>query len=94
MRTFSKYNRRNHFARPPRTLRNKKVRLDNIVLITGDMLPFKEHWQAIANTFPKGQILIMLPATNRPSRKILEKVSLLLNAKGHRINTIFAERLI
>ena len=80
------------FTRPPRPLRNNAVRSDNLALVPGSILPFKAQWQAIANNLPKGNILIVLPPTNRPQRKVFEKVASLLEADGQRVITISAEQ--
>lgn len=80
------------FTKPPRSLRDRNIRLDNIALVPASLLPCKEQWQAIANTLPKDELLIIVPSTDRPPRKTLETVTALLKAKGHRVTTLPAER--
>jgi hypothetical protein len=40
------------------------VHLDNLALVPASLLPFKAQYQHLANTLPKGDILIILPATD------------------------------
>ena len=44
-----------HLSKPPAALR--KARLDHVVLVPASQLPFKEHWQKLANTLPTGPVL-------------------------------------
>ena len=69
---------RYRFMRPPKAIRRAQVKLDNVALIPGNLLPFKSAYQEIANGLPKGGILIVLPHE--------------LKNKGHRIVTVSAER--
>jgi hypothetical protein len=69
---------RYRFMRPPKAIRRAQVKLDNVALIPGNLLPFKSAYQKIANGLPKGGILIVLPHE--------------LKNKGHRIVTVSAER--
>jgi hypothetical protein len=34
------------------------VKLDNAVLVPASLLPFKAHWQRLANDLPPGEILL------------------------------------
>jgi hypothetical protein len=75
--------------KPPRALRRAK--LDNLALVPGSLLAFKEAWQKLANELPEGTTLIILPKDSSP-RKTLERVSSLMQAKGRPIRTLPAER--
>ncbi len=77
-------------ATPPRPLR--RATLENLALVPGNLLPFKDEWQAIANKLPKGDVLIVLPPSDSRERKTLERVAALMKAKGHRVTTASAER--
>src|SRR5262245_20756876 len=81
-----------HLAEPPRPLRSRGVRLDNVALMPASALPDKEQWREIANRLPAGDVLILLPAADKPQRKTLTTVAGLLRGKGHRVTTIAAER--
>lgn len=81
-----------HFTRPSPILRRAK--LDNVALVPANLLPYKAQWQQIANGLPKDGILIILHETNRPLRKTTETVATLLEADGHRVTTLPAERFI
>lgn len=76
---------------PPTVLRRAK--LDNLALIPASLLPFKAQYQDLANTLPEGDVLIILPTSDTPSKKTLEKVSDLMKARGQRVTTIPAEKL-
>jgi len=58
--------------KPPRALR--EARLDNVALVPGNLLPYKDQWQAIANELPEGSVLICMPPTGRPPGLVLERV--------------------
>ena len=77
-------------APPPTALR--RARLDNLALVPGSLLPFKQEWQALANQLPAGATLIVLPASDGAARATLQKVSRSLRAKGHTVATIPARR--
>jgi len=46
----------------------------------------------MANNLPDGDVLIVLPAADRPQRRILETVALLLEGDGYHVTTVPAER--
>ena len=80
------------FTRPPRALRRRGVKLDNLALVSGSLLPAKAQWQALANDLPRGAILICLPNEPSRQRQILERVARQLSGKGHRVRTVPAEQ--
>ena len=82
---------RYRFSRPPQALRHSNVQLDNVALVPGSLLPFKNQYQAVANGLPKGGILIVLPQ-ELTSRRVFEKTAVQLKQKGKRIATISAAR--
>jgi hypothetical protein len=75
------------FSRPLQALRQSNVKLDNVALVPGNLLPFKNEYQQIANGLPKGEILIVLPQ-ELGKRRAFEKTAALLKQKGKRIVTI------
>jgi hypothetical protein len=79
--------------RPPRTLRRPGVRLDNIALVPASLLPYKKVWQAVANGLPHGSVLLC-STTNPRQQQILAQVSAHLQRKGHRVQTLPAERIV
>jgi hypothetical protein len=81
---------RSRLTRPPATL--GKAKLDNLVLVPGSLLPFKEEWQALANQLPAGATLIVLPVSDGAARATLQKVSRSLQAKGRTVATMPARR--
>ena len=81
------------FIKPPRTLRRGQVKLDNLALVPGNLLPYKRQYQEIANGLSKGDILIVLPAEVQ-KRGTFEKTAAQLKNKGRRIATISAARFV
>jgi hypothetical protein len=77
--------------RPPRALRRPGVALDNVALVPASLLPFKKAWQAVANGMPHGSVLLC-STTSAKQKKILKQVSTHLQRKGHRVQTLPAER--
>jgi len=66
------------------------VTLDNVVLVPGNLLSFKNQYQEIANGLPRGGILIVLPEELK-QRRVFEKTAEQLKNQGQRIATISAE---
>ena len=81
------------FSRPPQVLRRRNVKLDNVALVPGSLLPFKNQYQQIANGLPRGGILIVLPQ-ELGKRQAFEKTAVQLKNKGKRITTISVTRFI
>ena len=63
---------RYRFTSAPNDLHRRHVRLDNIALLPGDMLPFMATWEKIAGNLPAGCSLIVLPPSQSPQRRIDE----------------------
>ncbi len=81
------------FSRPPKALRQSNVKLDNVALVPGSLLPFKNEYQQIANRLPKGEILIVLPQ-ELGKRRAFEQIAALLLQQGKAITTIAATRFV
>jgi len=77
-------------TRPPAALRRTK--LDNLVLVPANLLPYKDQWQEIANGLSHNGVLIILPPTGKPLHKTLETVATLLEAHGHPVTTLPAHQ--
>ncbi len=73
---------------PPVPLR--RATLDNLALVPGSLLPFKQEWQKLANQLPDGSTLIILPSSNGSARTTLEKVATGLRRKGQHVQTVEA----
>jgi hypothetical protein len=82
------------FTDAPRGLRWRQVQLDNIALLPGDMLPYKETWERIADNLPAGSTLIVLPRPQSPQRPIYEIVARRMQARGKRVRLIGAEQVV
>src|SRR5690348_9943821 len=74
---------------PPRQLR--KARLDNIALVPASLLPLKGTYQPLANTLPKGSVLVVQSQSAR-QKKILERVTAFLRTHGRQVITLPIER--
>lgn len=73
-------------TQPPRSVR--RARLDNLALLPGNLLLSKSRWQRMANQLPEGEVLIVLPRKEGPSRKLLKDVATLLDQKGRRVTIV------
>lgn len=82
--------RSDRFSKPPTVLRRAK--LDNLAVVPASLLPSKAEWQQAANKLPSGSVLVVLPATDKPQRKVLENVIPLLKTKGHQVTALPAEQ--
>ena len=78
-------------ARPPRHLR--QARLDHLALVPRSALPYKAHWQQVAQDLPKDAVLIVLPTPTTPQYQVLERVARLLQADGHRVVAVGQDQL-
>lgn len=74
-------------SKPSKALRRPGVKLDNVVLVPASQLPFKAHWQAIANTLPSGSVLVYLPKQKKQQR-IVHNVVSQLQARGHQVSVL------
>ncbi len=79
-----------HFAKPPPAL--SRARLDNLALVPGSLLPYRNQWQALANSLPQGEVLIVLPTADTRPKRTLETVATQLRAKGYEVTTCPADR--
>ncbi len=71
----------------PRALRRRNVKLDNVALLPASQLPFKEHWQAIANELPAGSVLVYLPKQEK-QRRIVRCVTSHMRDQGRSVHVI------
>ena len=84
---------RYHLTSPPNALHRRHVRLDNIALLPGDMLPFMATWEKIAGNLPAGSSLIVLPPVQHPQRGIYEAVARRMQSLGKSVRVISAEQV-
>jgi len=80
------------FTNPPRILR--KATLDNIILVPASALPFKAQYQKIANSLPKGSVLICHTRENTGQQKLLETVSVLFQQRGHTVTMLSTDGMM
>src|SRR6266487_6755108 len=78
-----------HISEPPARL--KKARLDNIALVPASLLPLKETYMSLANTYPMGSMLC-IQGTQR-QQKIMEKVTSFFRDHGRSVITMPIEKI-
>ena len=84
---------RYRFIRQLKAIRRSSVKLDNVALVPGNLLPHKNQYQEMANRLPQGGILIVLPQELGKCR-VFEQTAVQLKQKGKRITTISAARFV
>ena len=81
------------FTRPPRALRRRRVTRDNVALVPASLLPYKAHWQRLANELPAGSVLVCVPMDeDRPRRPYLA-VARALRQQGMTVRAVRARHL-
>jgi hypothetical protein len=70
----------------PRALRH--ARFDNLALVPGNLLPFMQQSQEIANRLPSNAVLIVLPSNSPAQKETMLVVARLLAAKGRLVRVI------
>lgn len=78
----------------PTDLRAARVRLDNLALVPASLLPYKAHYQRLANQLPPGAVLIILPSEEGPERAALTTAAERFLAKGHPVTTLPADEVV
>lgn len=78
------------YAEPPRALRRRGVHLDNLVLVPASLLPYKAHWQRIANALPTGDMLLVVPRCDK-QRRIVAAVARRLRERGRQVAVVDQE---
>ena len=78
-----------HISEPPARL--KKARFDNIALVPASLLPLKETYMSLANTYPTGSVLC-IQGTQR-QQKIMAKVTSFFRDHGHQVITMPIEKI-
>lgn len=81
-----------HLTKPPRVLRSKKTKLDNIALVPASLLPYRKQWQQLANELPSGGILVCVPTQENQPRQPFLAVARTLREKGFRVRAVRADR--
>jgi hypothetical protein len=73
-------------------LQSPAVHFDNLAIVPANLLPYKARYQALANTLPRGQILIILPASDSQTKTTLQKTAELIRATGRSVTTLSSKR--
>src|SRR5436853_2818423 len=78
-----------HISEPPARL--KKARFDNFALVPASLLPLKETYMSLANTYPTGSVLCV-QGTQR-QQKIMAKVTGFSRDHGWSVITMPIEKI-
>ena len=65
--------------------------LDNVVLLPASVLPYKAHYQQLANRLPRGDVLIVLPSHSMMHLRMLQSVTPFFQRNGHHVTVVSAE---
>lgn len=74
------------FTRAPRSVR--QVRRDNLALVSGDFLSQKAIYQKIANTLPRGAVLVVLPVNNSVQKRAMLDVAKQMSQQGIQVSVV------
>jgi len=80
------------FTKPP-PAQLRRVRLDNVALVPGNLLPQIHRWHQLAGELPTGELVIVMPARDSKHKKPLTTVALLLRQAGHHVHVVQEQEL-
>ncbi len=83
-----RYQNNNFLKEPPSTFKHPSVKFDNVALVPASLLPLKSEWQAIANSLPQGEILVITPSNQSTKSDTMEKVIAGFESKGYKVTTL------
>lgn len=86
--------RRSLISRSNQSPNRRVTRLDNITFIPASLLPFKDEYQAIANTLPPGEMLFVVTPHKSPMLQNTRRVAASMRAQGHAVAVMTADRFI
>ena len=75
-------NAKYRLTNPPKALR--RATLDNIILVPASALPFKAQYEKVAESLPKGSVLLC-HSEKRGQQRLLEMVGNLFQERGRRV---------
>ena len=70
------------------------VRLDHVALFPGSLLAVRERRQPVLDGLPVGEVLVLVPPVQSPLRATMLLVATFLQALGHRVTQLEAERFL
>ncbi len=79
------------FTKPPRMMRHAQK--DNVALVPGSLLSQKAIYQHIANSLPRGAVLIVLPADSPVQKQAMLDVAKQLGKQGLQVSVLPAAAL-
>jgi hypothetical protein len=79
------------FMNPPAPIR--RVRLDNVALVPGNLLPQIKRWKKLAGELSNDELVIVLPNGDTKQRDTLTRVASLLRGHGHHARLIEEQEL-
>ncbi len=74
------------FTKPPRIV--QRARKDNLALVPGNVLSQKAIYQHVANSLPRGAILIVLPADSPLQKQTMLDVARQLGKQGLQVSVL------
>ena len=85
--------RPDRFTTAPKALRRRRVAPDNVALVPASLLPYKEHWQRVANELPSGSVLVCVPMNDDKPRQPYLAVARTLRKKGFTVRAVNARHV-
>ncbi len=79
------------FTLPPRSV--QRARKDNLALVPGNVLSQKAIYQHIANSLPRGAVLIVLPSDSPVQKQAMLDVARQLGKQGLQVSVLPAAEL-
>ena len=61
---------------------------DNLVLIPASQLPFKDEWERIAHGLPAREVVMVIPSTETPFKRVARALVPQLRAHGRHVTAI------
>ena len=58
---------------------------DNLVLVPASQLPFREHWERIAQRLPAREVMLVVPEEETPLKQVARALVPQLRAKGRHV---------
>lgn len=68
----------------------RRIQSDNICLIPASQLPFRRHWETVANSLPSGEVVLVVPKAETPIKHLARQLIPQLRARGHHISAHLA----
>jgi len=64
---------------------------DNVALVPASLLPYRAHWQQLANELPAGSVLVCVPMQENKPRRPYLAVARTLRQQGFTVRAVDAQ---